>query len=261
MYVALLAILGLCLGSFVNAFVWRLKHGGDWVKGRSECTHCHHVLAPLDLVPVFSWLWLGGKCRYCHKPIQDSPLTELALPALFLVSYFYWPAGFGGLGLFQFVMWLAILVALLILLVYDLRWYILPDKVVFALIGLAVVWVLGTAVFTQSAYGLLGSLAGVVVISGFFYILYKISEGKWIGFGDVKLGIALGLLAGGALKACMVLFLASFIGVVVSLPLIFAGKASRKTQLPFGPLLITGLIIVQIFGADIINYYIKLLGL
>jgi leader peptidase (prepilin peptidase)/N-methyltransferase len=92
-------------------------------------------------------------------------------------------------------------------------------------------------------------------------LLWKASKGKWIGFGDVKLGIALGLLAGGALEACMVLFFASFIGVLISTPLVIAGKASRKTQLPFGPLLIAGTVLVQLFGADVIDAYTRLLGL
>ena len=65
-----LLLVGLVLGSFVNAAVWRLKHKKDLLMGRSECTRCHHQLAWYDLVPVLSWLWLGGNCRYCHKPIS-----------------------------------------------------------------------------------------------------------------------------------------------------------------------------------------------
>ncbi|HSD55741.1 MAG TPA: prepilin peptidase, partial [Candidatus Saccharimonadales bacterium] len=67
----LLIVLGLILGSFVNALVWRLRKNKDWVNDRSECTHCHHKLGPLDLIPVLSWVMLAGKCSYCHKKIED----------------------------------------------------------------------------------------------------------------------------------------------------------------------------------------------
>lgn len=256
-----LIVLGLCLGSFVNAFVWRLHENRDWVKERSECPHCHHVLAPKDLIPVASWLSLRGKCRYCRKPIPDSPAVELLVPVLFAVSYLYWPVALTGVGLFQFVVWLACVLLFTILAVYDLRWFILPDKVVWPLTGLAVIYTAGTFIYTHDVQTLLGSLAGVVIISGLFYALYKISKEKWIGFGDVKLGISLGLLAGGAVEACMVLFFASFIGVIASLPMVATGKATRKTKLPFGPLLITGAFIVQLFGARILDWYLGVLGM
>jgi leader peptidase (prepilin peptidase)/N-methyltransferase len=256
-----LIVLGLCLGSFVNAFVWRLHEGRDWVKERSECPSCHHILAPKDLIPVISWLSLRGKCRYCHKPIPDSPVVELLVPLLFALSYLYWPVALTGVGLFQFVVWLACVLLFAILAVYDLRWYLLPDKVVWPLTGLAVIYTIGTLIYTHDIHTLLGSLAGVVIISGLFYALFKVSKEKWIGFGDVKLGISLGLLAGGAVEACMTLFFASFIGMLISLPLVLAGKASRKTKLPFGPLLIAGAFIVQLFGARILDWYMGILGM
>src|SRR4029079_16791155 len=98
MILFLLVVFGLVFGSFINALVWRLHAGRDWVKERSECTHCHHPLAPKDLVPVISWLWLRGRCRYCHKPIDDSPLVELAVPFLFVLSYCFWPMPLAGVG-------------------------------------------------------------------------------------------------------------------------------------------------------------------
>ncbi|HEX7963288.1 MAG TPA: prepilin peptidase, partial [Candidatus Saccharimonadales bacterium] len=252
MIVLVLVVLGLTLGSFVNAFVWRLHERRNWVNERSECPHCHHVLEPRDLVPVISWLALRGKCRYCHKPIPDTPITELVTPALFVLSYYFWPVPLHGVGLFQFVLWQLMTVLFVILAAYDLRWYILPDKVVFPVVGLSVLWTLGTAIGQHSWQPVLGGVSGVLIISGLFYLLFVLSKEKWIGFGDVKLGIALGLLAGGAVEACMVLFFASFIGVLVSAPLLLTGRASRKTQLPFGPLLLAATVVVRLFGPDII---------
>jgi prepilin signal peptidase PulO-like enzyme (type II secretory pathway) len=259
MVVLLLVVFGLIFGSFVNALVWRLRHNKDWVKGRSECSRCHHPLAPKDLVPLFSWLLLKGKCRYCHKPIQDSPLVELSLPVLFLISYWFWPWQLEGIGLYNFVFWLVFLVGFVALAVYDLKWFLLPDVIVFPLIGLAVVRALGGLVFFgQTWQDAVGSLLGAGVMSGLFLLIYVASKGKWIGFGDVKLAIVLGLLAGGVLPALLTLFVASVIGSVASLPLVIAGKATRKSHLPFGPMLITGLIVVVLFGQAMIDWYTNL---
>lgn len=256
MNVLLLIVGGLVFGSFINALVWRLHEGKDWVKGRSECPHCHHQLAAKDLVPVLSWVSLGGKCRYCRKPIPDSPLVELALPLLFVLSYVYWPQALHGAGLFTFALWLVFLVGFTALAVYDFKWFLLPDVIVFPLIGLAILQVLGKWIFFGSTWqGVVWSVAGVAVISGLFYGIFHVSKGKWIGFGDVKLGIVLGLLAGGPMQALLVLFLASSLGLVSALPLVLTGKANRKSHLPFGPLLIAGLIVVVLFGQVMIDWY------
>ncbi len=255
----LLIGLGLILGSFVNALVWRLHEGKDWVNDRSECPHCHHVLGPLDLIPVLSWVMLRGKCRYCHKKIEDSPLVELALPALFVASYYFWPLDLAGSSLVAFIFWLVFLVGFLALAAYDLRWYLLPNKMVFPLIALAVLQVLTMAILGGNWRVILGAAAGAFVISGIFYLIFQLSNGTWIGGGDVKLGIVLGLLAGGVIEGFLLLFAASVLGMLVSLPLILQGKASRKTQLPFGPLLIAGLIIVKLFGTAILGWYTGLI--
>jgi len=255
----LLVVLGLILGSFVNALVWRLHAKKDWINDRSECVHCHHKLGPLDLIPVLSWVMLRGKCRYCHKKIDDNPLVEVLLPILFVVSYFFWPSPLQGSNLIEFVFWIIFLVGFMVLAVYDLRWFLLPDKVVFPLVVLAVLRVFIIAIYEGDWKILTSSLLGVLAISGIFYVLYQLSKGTWIGGGDVKLGIVLGLLAGGLLEGFLVLFAASVAGVIAALPMILQGKATRKTQLPFGPLLILGLITVTLFGSSVVTWYTGLL--
>jgi prepilin signal peptidase PulO-like enzyme (type II secretory pathway) len=260
MIVLALVGFGLIFGSFINALVWRLHAGRNWVSERSECLQCHHQLAPKDLIPVLSWLYLRGKCRYCKKPIPDSPIVELALPLLFVASYLLWPTALSGQGLFDFAFWLVFLVGFLALAVYDLKWFLLPDVIVFPLMCLALVQVAGDwLLFNHSWHTLSGPAVGAALMSGIFFGLYYFSKGKWIGFGDVKLGIVLGLLAGGALQSMLVLLTASLVGTIIALPLVLQGKAGRKSQLPFGPLLIIGMIVVQLFGASVIDWYMNLL--
>jgi len=262
MILLLLAVFGLVFGSFVNALVWRLHEKRDWVNERSECTHCHHVLGPKDLIPVLSYVLLRGKCRYCHKPIQDKPYVELAVPTFFIISYLYWPMAWAAEGTFLFIFWLVFLVGFAVLTLYDARWFLLPDVIVFSLIGLAIVQVAGDAALFgagESLSKLTQPVLAAAIISGLFLLLYVVSKGNWIGFGDVKLGIVLGLLAGGAMPALLVLLSSSLIGTVVTLPLLVQGKAGRKTELPFGPLLIAGIIITKLFGARIITWYTNLL--
>jgi prepilin signal peptidase PulO-like enzyme (type II secretory pathway) len=251
----MLVVLGLVLGSFINALVWRLHEHKDWVNDRSECTHCHHKLAALDLIPVISWVLLRGKCHYCHKKIDDTPLTELALPVLFLVSYSFWPSAFEGRGLVEFMFWLVFLVGFLALTLYDVRWYLLPNKIVFPLIALAVVQVVAVSISQNNYHILLSSAGGALAVAGLFYIIFQLSNGTWIGGGDVKLGVVLGLLAGGVLEGCLVLFFASVAGLIAALPLIVQGKAKRKMQIPFGPFLMLGLFVVVLFGSGIVDWY------
>ncbi|HEY1835620.1 MAG TPA: prepilin peptidase [Candidatus Saccharimonadales bacterium] len=273
MIVLLLAILGLVFGSFVNALVWRLheqekiadgrvlkskrarlRELSMW-RGRSMCPHCHHQLAAKDLVPVVSWLWLHGKCRYCHHKIEDSPAIELVTALLFAISYLFWPAGLHGLGLMQFYFFLAFLVGFVALAVYDLRWFLLPDRIVFPLIGLAVVELLATLIFFHGGWAALGlAVWGVAIASGLFLVLYQVSRGEWIGGGDVKLGIVLGILIGGPIRSLLLLFIASLLGTLVSLPLLITAKANKKTLIPFGPFLLTAAVIIELFGSHFVDW-------
>ena len=253
--------LGLIWGSFINALVWRLHEKRDWVTERSECPHCHHQLASKDLIPVVSYLMLKGKCRYCKKPILDTPVSELLTPTLFLLSYIFWPSELTGAGLFLFIAWLVFIIGFVALAIYDLRWYILPNKMVFPIIGLAAVQVLIMPLaYHYSWHTVLDAALGALTLSGLFYIIFQISGGTWIGGGDVKLAMALGLLAGDPLRSMLLLFFASFIGSVAAIPIIAKNGLKSKIKLPFGPLLIVGLILVQLFGSSVISWYSNLAG-
>jgi len=278
MIVALVVLFGLILGSFVNALVWRL-HEQDILhdkkgkaaekrreklsitKGRSMCPHCGHELAAKDLVPLFSWLLLRGKCRYCKAPISwQYPVVELATAVLFAWSAFVWPYGLHGVGLFQFVCWLLMLVGFMALAVYDLRWFTLPDRIVLPLTALGAVLVGVSAVWVHTFSAVWQPVAGAAIIFGIFYVLYQVSGGKWIGGGDVKLAVVLGLLAATPAKAFLVIFAASLLGTLGSIPALIKGKKGLGMHIPFGPYLMLGTVLTVLYGTELINWYQSLLG-
>jgi prepilin signal peptidase PulO-like enzyme (type II secretory pathway) len=255
-----LFLLGSSLGSFALAMVDRMKSGRDWVRGRSECESCKHVLEPLDLVPVFSWIFSRGRCRHCKIKLSAMyPLTEIAVGLAFLFSYVLWPVELVDFyTTAMFVVWLIAVVVMSALFIYDLRWFLLPNKLVRPLMGLGLVW----AVFDVlekgvSAIILLEYILAVLVGAGVFWFLYVISKGKWIGDGDIRLGIAIGLFTGNPFEAWMVIFLASVFGLLASIPTLVKLKKKKrlKLKIPFGPVLILGLYITVLFGEQIITWY------
>lgn len=258
-----LGLLGLSFGSFASATVWRLHKKKDIVNDRSECEHCHHKLAWYDLIPVLSWLLLSGKCRYCKKPIRaELPLTELLTAVLFVGSYVMWPS---AMNTFEqgilFGLWLVALVLLVILFVYDMKWMLLPDKVVMPLIAVGLLMAITRVTISEDVAGsLLGSLYAVLILSGLYLLLFLVSKGKWVGFGDVKLGVFLGLALGSWELALLGLFLANFIGCLVVVPGILSGKLKRTARVPFGPFLIVGFAVTFLFGRHIIDWYLALSG-
>jgi leader peptidase (prepilin peptidase)/N-methyltransferase len=273
MIIAVLVVVGLCVGSFINALVWRLHEQSDETgkkkpdahylnhlsisKGRSMCPHCKHELAASDLLPVVSWLGLRGKCRYCHKAISvQYPVVELVTMLLFLASYIWWPVALGGSQSVIFVLWLLLLTGLIALFIYDLRWLLLPNKLVYPLLVVASLQaVIAIASSNKPLMALLNTLGAVVVGGGIFYIIFQVSGGKWIGGGDVKLGWLLGLIVATPARSLLFIFLASIAGSFLSLPLLASGRLKRNSVIPFGPFLIIGAIIVILFGADILQWY------
>lgn len=256
-----LFFVGLCLGSFANAAIWRIKHKKDLLLARSECTKCHYQLQWFDLIPVLSWLFLRGKCRKCHKSISPQyPLVELAVAAFFVASLAFWPYGFDSINhLLQFGIWLLAGVGLAILFVYDIRWLLLPDRVVWLLVvlggGMTILRGLEATSVSNFIFDLFGSL---LILSGFYLLLFIISAGKWVGFGDIKLGLALALLLCNWQLALLTFFLANLIGTLFFAPALATGKIKRSTHIPFGPFLIIGFLIAGLFGQSIIDWYIGL---
>lgn len=270
-----LLVLGLCLGSFVNALVWRLhqQEAGpkqakisakrtrelSLARGRSMCPRCGHKLSGKDLVPLLSWAALRGKCRYCHRPISiQYPLVELLTAGLFLFSYLAWPHPFTVLQYLAFTLWLGLLTGLIALTVYDLRWYILPDRLTYPLMATALIFaLLQIAGSGMWAKGLLNLLFAVLAGGGIFYLVFQLSAGKWIGGGDVKLGVVLGLIVGSPVLSLLFIFVASVLGSLVALPLLAMKRLRRSSVIPFGPFLIVGACFSLFWGERTLNWYLQ----
>jgi leader peptidase (prepilin peptidase)/N-methyltransferase len=310
----ILAGLGLCMGSFAGATVWRLrarqlaseekdlqelhdhKKTGEVLsdeeigyaeelrktksqrvselkqlrpiiqparQDRSRCLHCHHELSWYDLVPLVSWISTKGRCRYCRAPIGwFEPLMELGTAALFVISYVFWPEALDTTAaIAHFGLWLVAVVMLVILFAYDLKWFLLPDVIVFPLMAVgALVAILRITSSSDVASVLLSLMGSVLILSGLYWGLHRISKGQWVGYGDVKLGLALALLVGDWQLAFIALFAANLIGCLLVIPGMIVGKISRMTRVPFGPLLIAGAVIAILGGWDIVDWYMRALA-
>lgn len=286
MYIVL-GILGLCMGSFAGASTWRLrarqlaedKADGEEVSAseykklisltkasllqdRSRCLHCGHPLAWYDLLPLVSWISTRGKCRYCHKKIgYFEPLIEISVAAFFVASYAFWPAPIAGsMDVGLLALWLVAGVLLAILFAYDAKWFLLPNRVMFPLIAVAAVAAFLQIMSASDAVSvLINVLLATFILSGLYLVLWLASRGQWVGFGDVKLGLALALLLADWQLAFIALFAANFIGCLVVIPGMLSGKITRKTRVPFGPLLILGGVIAFLFGGPITEWYMTTL--
>lgn len=281
--IATLAVTGLALGSFAGAQIWRLRArellaGSELTKSeraerrrltrltgkslhddRSICLHCGHVLAWYDLIPLFSWLSTAGKCRYCNRAIgMMEPLIELGM-SLYLVSTYLVVFGsepITALTLVRLVAWIAAGVCIAILYWYDLRWSILPLSINLTLIGASLVYAAVTQVAHHNSLDALASpLLTAGLLGGIYWLLYVGSGGRWVGGGDYKLALGLGLLVGDWRLALVALFAANIIGCLIVLPGLLSRQISTQAHIPFGPLLIAGFLIALYWSQPLLAFF------
>ncbi len=247
-------LLGLAVGSFLNCVIYRLEKGESFLKGRSYCPKCKQTLSWQDLVPLFSFLFLRGKCRYCKKPISfQYPIVELVTGIIFLLVFTLFSS-----DIYAIAYLLLLSCFLIVIFVFDLKHYIIPDGVVYSAIIIALIYNLqfsllrqgfgGQAIFNYSILSAFGSAL-------FFLLIFLISRGKWMGFGDVKLAFFMGLFLGFP-KILAALFLAFLIGAIIGVCLIIFGKKKFSSEVPFGPFLIMGTFLALLFGEKLINWYL-----
>lgn len=244
-------ILGLFVGSFLNVLVDRLPAGEKIIKGRSHCDKCKRTLRWFDLIPLFSFLQLKGKCRYCHFPLSFYyPIVELTTGVMFVATVFF----LGGftinvitiINIITFIYYLFIISSLIVIFFADLKYGIIPDKIVLS------------AIFVSSLYLLLNPssliinhLFSAVGACLFFLALFLITRGRGMGFGDVKFAFLMGLVLGFP-NIIAALYMAFLTGAIVGcILIIWRKKRIFGTAIPFGPFLVLGTFMAIFFGENI----------
>ena len=241
-------VLGLLIGSFLNVCIWRLPREESIVWPGSHCPACSTVLGVRDLVPVLSWLFLRGRCRYCGEKISARyPAVELLTGALFLACFLHFGLTLALAGALAFS---SLLVAITFI---DMDHQIILDGmlVVLGALGLALqLW--------TGAVGIVSMLAGALAGGGLLLLLAVISRGG-MGGGDVKFAFALGFWLGwqGVLLA---LFIGFVLGGLGSALLILLRLRGRKDFIPFGPFIAAGAWIALLYGRKILDWYFGFLN-
>ncbi|MDD5318962.1 MAG: prepilin peptidase [Candidatus Pacebacteria bacterium] len=263
--------LGLIVGSFLNVVALRYNTGRS-VGGRSHCFSCRKVLHWYELIPLVSFMIQGGRCRKCKSKLSwQYPLGELVTALLFLGSFLHSVSIYGVMSLDSLTLstlYLAIFTAILcfissllmVILIYDVRHKIIPDKLSF-LFALASVGV----ILFQNDLSWWRVLAGPIVALP-FYLIWRFSDGRLMGLGDAKLMASIGWLLGlsGAVSAIVLAF---WIAAAIAIPLLFLqkvlpkmslryarNKLTIKSEIPFAPFLILGMYLVLFFGLNVFPY-------
>jgi len=264
-------LLGLCVGSFLNVVVYRetqeicdrdsdrdlRKHLPSWIFGKSYCDNCKKKITWHDNIPLLSFLFLKGRCRFCGKKISlQYPLFEILTAVEFVwiywlltrLSFFGRWEGFYSLALL--IYWFFIFSVSLAIALVDFKIGIIPDALL-----LPAIFASFLRLFITGQWHF---LATAFLTSAFFLFLFLVTRGKGLGFGDVKLGFLIGLVLGWWQRALVAVFLAFLTGAAVGVTLILMGKKKRKEAIAFGPFLLGGMLAAKIWGDVIWEYYVSL---
>lgn len=251
-------LFGVCAGSFLNVCICRIPLKKSIVFPPSECPDCHTKLSPLDLIPVFGYIFLKGKCRYCKKPISiQYPLVEFLTGMIWLLVYLRY-------GLSVETVALIFLYTLLIPVTFiDLKYMIIPNGLVLTgfIGGIALslyhIFINPFSLYQSTLWytpflGMVSASGILFVIAMVGFIIYK-NDGA-MGMGDVKLFIPIGLFLGWKLTL-LTLFLAIVMGGFTSLVLLILKIKERKSAIPFGPFIAFATFITGFYGNIILNWY------
>ncbi|MFH1427725.1 MAG: prepilin peptidase [Patescibacteria group bacterium] len=262
--IIIIFIFGLCMGSFLNCLIWRL-HEKKTILGRSICPQCKKKISWYNNIPLISFLILRGRCRTCKKKISwQYPIVELVTALLFLlaglINFQFSIFNFHSIFNFQFSMPVVIVFfrdlifisVLIIIFIYDLRWYLILDRITVP------VMIFALAVNLYLGFGLANLAIAVVIGGGFFLTQFLISKGRWIGGGDIRLGALMGLMLGYPM-IITALMLAYIFGSIFGIILLVTKKKEWSSQIPFGTFLSIATIIVMFWGEQILGWYLNLI--
>ncbi len=258
-------VFGAIIGSFLNVVIYRM-HTGKSLNGRSHCMTCGVHLSWKELFPVLSYLALRAKCRHCTAYI---PWRYLFVEVLTGVSFLFLYTMYAH-DLFLFALHALLASALIVIAVYDMRHTIIPDELTLMVGGVAIAMQGYQFLLSRDVFALLYTCVGAFCAALFFWGLWYVSKGRWIGLGDAKLALPLGLIVGSGGAFSMVV-LSFWIGAGISLILLGVQRALKrgkialpflpnpltiKSEVPFAPFLILGFLCVHLFNADIFEIII-----
>jgi leader peptidase (prepilin peptidase) / N-methyltransferase len=244
-------LFGLAIGSFLNVVIYRVPRKESVVRPRSRCPGCGTQLADRDNVPVVSWLLLRGRCRTCGEAISARyPLIELACGALFVAMALR--LGFD----WALPAYLVFAAALLAITAIDLEHYIIPNRIVYPTIFVAVPLLVLAAALGDQWDDLVSAGVGAVLAWGLLLLVHLVSP-RGMGFGDVRLSFVLGLFLGwlSLRHVFLGLFLGFLLGSVAGLVLIALRRRGRKDHIPFGPFLAAGAVLAVLAGSPLLSWY------
>ena len=248
--IIIFSILGLAVGSFLNVCIDRLPAGKSIITPPSYCDACGKRISTIDLVPVFSYIFLGGNCRYCQAKIPKRVLfVELFTGILFaLLMWHYGLSAKFGVVAFYFCVFI-------VLGVIDLKHQLILNKIVYPAAVIALI-----IDFFLSDFGIIQGLIGFGIGFGFFlvvFILVSLLYGEGMGFGDVKLAGLIGLAVGSP-NVVVALLLGIILGGVVAIVLLALKVKKRKEAIPFGPFLALGAMVTLVWGDSILWWWLGL---
>ncbi len=256
--IILALILGTVIGSFLNVVIYRYNTGTT-LGGRSMCFSCGTELMWYELFPILSFLLLGGRCRTCKSKISTQyALVELGTGVLFaLLAQTLLPLGIVNEAFaVWFIFWAVILSILMVIVVYDLKHKIIPDGFVYAFAILSFAHLFFTTTDFQFVIPPPMSMLAGILIPLPFLLIFIFSQGRLIGFGDIKLMVGIGF-ALGLEKGFSAVFIAFWIGALVSIFLLFLkkGKVTMNTEVPFAPFLVLGMLLVFFFNVSAFHLF------
>lgn len=255
-------VFGTIIGSFLNVLIYRLPIGMTFKKGHSICVSCNHRLYWKDLFPLFSWIFLGGKCRYCKAKISARyPIVEALNGALYVLAYLSLAGGNGLSGLsLSLLGFFVVLSALIVITFVDFEHQIIPDSMWITIFAGGILLVLDEVINgTFEWRGLLDRVIGIFAVGGLFFLIGVISQGRAMGGGDVKLMAAAGFVLGWKL-VILSLFIGAFAGVIYSILSKVIKKTEMRGVVPFGPFLSIGIVVSMFVGDGIIESYLSLIN-
>jgi leader peptidase (prepilin peptidase)/N-methyltransferase len=257
-----LFVLGLVIGSFLNVVILRYNTGKS-LGGRSGCFSCGNKLNSIDLLPVLGFFINKGECRYCHAKISwQYPLVEIITGIIFsaigflnlseIINFLLNYSSIGLINVFLLLLIFIIASLLIAISVYDIRHKIIPDGLVYAFIIISLVYSLTKIFISPISFPWWQILVAGPIVALPFLLIWIISKGTWVGFGDIKLLLGIGWFLG-IIGGILSIFAASFLGLIYSLILMLINNLSKtnkkitmKSEIPFGPFLIFGAMITYV---------------